>query len=112
MSDALEALIMSCQKEGRWFNLHFYPGKSRLKWVATASIHPANCPTLELETGWCECTEEEKQMEGSGKTPEIAVSRLSLALDQCRGFPPHAATERGMPRRRATPRPATTTRGS
>jgi hypothetical protein len=81
MSDTLEALIVSCQKEGRWFSLHFYPGKSRLKWVATASIHPTNCKTLELETGWCECTEQEKQMEGSGKTPEIAVSRLSLALN-------------------------------
>jgi hypothetical protein len=29
MGDALEALIMSCQKERHWFNLHFYPGKSR-----------------------------------------------------------------------------------
>jgi hypothetical protein len=80
MGDTLEALIVSCQKEGRWFNLYFYPGKSRLKWVATTSIHPTNCKTLELETGWRECTEQEKQMEGSGKTPEIAVSRLSLAL--------------------------------
>ena len=81
MRDALETLIMSCQRQGRWFNLHFYPGKSKLKWIATVSIHPINCKTIELETGWRECTEKEKQMEGSGKTPEIAVSRLSLALD-------------------------------
>ena len=80
MSDTLDALIMSCQREGQWFTLHFYPSKSRMKWVATAPIHPTNCKTLELETGWCECTEKEKQMEGSGKTPEIAASRLSLAL--------------------------------
>jgi hypothetical protein len=58
----------------------FLSQKSRLRWVATASIHPTNCKSLELETGWCECTEEEKQIEGSGKTPEIAVSRLLLAF--------------------------------
>lgn len=78
----MEELILECQAEGRFFNLHYFPGKEGQKWRAIRNIHPEGCPTFEMETAWCACVPAEREECGYGDTAKEAVSNLLRKLKE------------------------------
>jgi hypothetical protein len=84
MMTELSELVEACSEKDRYFDLHYYCGKPRLKWEATRDIHSKACPTLIPENGWCECLRDKKKTTatGRGSTAEVAVKNLWLTLNK------------------------------